>query len=207
MLTKRLLIIGGGGHAKVVYDAIRTAGVEVTVTIYDDNPLLHGSSFLEPNPQVVETWTPAQYHFFHIAVGENTARRALSRRVSAEGLTPYSIVHSAAVISPYAKIGDASFIAALARIAPAAVIGEGSIVNHLAVIDHDCRIGAYCHVAPGAVICGGVKVGDGTLIGARATVLPGLEIGTGVVVGAGAVVTRNVADYITVIGNPAKVLK
>lgn len=52
-----------------------------------------------------------------------------------------------------------------------------------------------------------VTVGDDAWLGTGAVLLPGVEIGEGAVVGAGAVVTRSVAPYTVVAGNPAKVIR
>jgi acetyltransferase-like isoleucine patch superfamily enzyme len=52
-----------------------------------------------------------------------------------------------------------------------------------------------------------VNVGHDVWIGRSAIVLPGVTIGDGAVVGAGAVVTKDVAPYAIVAGNPARLIK
>lgn len=54
---------------------------------------------------------------------------------------------------------------------------------------------------------GPTTIGDGAWIGMRAMLMPGVTIGEGAIIAAGAVVTRNVAPYAVVGGNPAQVIK
>ena len=87
------------------------------------------------------------------------------------------------------------------------IIGKGCIVNTGAIIDHECEIGDFSHIAPGATLSGNVKVGKSCFIGANSTVIQGVKIGNNVIIGAGAVVIKDVPDNITIVGNPAKIIK
>lgn len=181
-----LLIMGAGGHAKVVADAVLAAGGEVPV-VADENAeraghVLFGSLVIQPAAQALQVSSE-----FHVAVGSNAAREAITRRCVDAGLQPRSVMHPGAGVSPFAAVGAGSFIAARAVVGPDATVGEGCIVNHGAVVDHDCRIGDFSHIAPNATLGGGVQIGRRVLIGAGATVLPNVRIGDDCIVGAGAV--------------------
>ena len=52
-----------------------------------------------------------------------------------------------------------------------------------------------------------VIIGPDVWIGHGAIIMPGVSIGTGAIVGSGSVVTKNVADYTIVAGNPAKIIR
>jgi len=95
----------------------------------------------------------------------------------------------------------------IAIVQSAAKVGRHVLVNTAASIDHDNEIGDYAHVSPHATLCGHVKVGEGTHIGAGAVVIPSIRIGKWCTIGAGTVVIRDIPDYATAVGNPARVIK
>jgi sugar O-acyltransferase (sialic acid O-acetyltransferase NeuD family) len=204
MHTERIFLIGAGGHAKVVLDALLTTGMDpAVVAVRDDDPALAGSLLLS-----VPVATPALFagiagSRFHVAIGANGGRAGLVARLKAMEGRPYTVVHPAAGVSTHALVRDAVFVAAKSVIGPKATVEEGCIVNHGAVVDHDCILGAYCHVAPNATLGGNVRLGCRVLIGAGANVLPGVSIGDDVTVGAGAVVTRDVPAGKICLGVPA----
>lgn len=205
-MTQRnqVTIIGAGGHAKVVIDALRLVYGTPSINLYDDAQHKQGAILLGIR---VETPVPASFELLgdiHIAIGNNNVRQALGNILILAGNNFIGVIHPKAVVSPYAVLGKGNFIAAGAIVAADANLGDGVIVNHQAVVDHDCVIGSWVHIAPGAVLGGGVRVGYGTLIGAGAVILPGVKIGANVAVGAGAVVTKDVIDNVTVVGIPAR---
>ena len=204
MPTERLVLIGGGGHAKVVLDAYRLGHLDVHIEVHDDDPAKHGEACLG-----IPIGTPigpldAYRCACHVAIGHNETRRRIGVALAGAGSTLVSVVHPRAIVSADSEVGAGAFVAAGAVIAPASRLGVGAIVNHLAIVDHDCVVGDWCHIAPGAVLGGGVTVGSDCLLGSGAVVLPGVTIGDRAVIGAGAVVTRDVAPGATVAGSPAK---
>jgi sugar O-acyltransferase (sialic acid O-acetyltransferase NeuD family) len=203
MSTDGLLLIGAGGHARVVYDAWRLHNPKRTAIIFDESPLLAGTTFFDLRVQIAWPKMPDNVGSFHVAIGHNLIRLRFSAEAEAMGVVIETIVHPGALVSPYAVIAGGCFVAAGAIVAPMARLGSGCIVNHAASVDHDCVIGDFCHIAPGARLCGGVHVGDEVFIGAGAVVLPGRRIGTGAKVGAGAVVLQDVAAGSIVKGVPA----
>jgi sugar O-acyltransferase (sialic acid O-acetyltransferase NeuD family) len=204
MPTSRVILIGAGGHAKVVYDALQRSGEPIEVEVRDDDERLDGSQLLDCRITTPAGGLEGLTGAVHVAIGDNRARSRVCRQLRQSGTRLWSVIHPEAVVSPHARLGAGVFLAAGAIVAPAAVVGEAVIVNHGAVVDHDCQVGAWAHVAPRATLGGGVRVGEGALVGAAAVVLPGVSIGDWVVIGAGAVVTRDVEDGQTVVGVPAR---
>jgi sugar O-acyltransferase (sialic acid O-acetyltransferase NeuD family) len=198
-----IVLLGAGGHAKVVYDAALSGRLAERIEVRDDNPALQGAAFL--NLRVVSPIGPLERlpGGLHIAIGDNAARAKLAAQVATSGKALVSIVHPHASVSGDAQVRQGVFLAAQAVVAPGVRVGECAIINHGAVVDHDCALGAHVHIAPNATLGGAVTVGEGALIGAGAVVLPGVAIGKWAVIGAGAVVTRPVADGETVYGVPA----
>lgn len=206
MHTDPLTIVGAGGHARVVADALLASGSWTTNTICfaDDRVALHGTELLGCRVVGAATAVIRSGASFHVAVGNADLRRRLQQDLRALGAIPVTVIHPRAVVSVHAQVAAGTFIAAGAIIGPMARIGEGVIVNHQAIIDHDCEIGDWTHIAPHATLGGAVRVGTAVLIGANATVLPGMSIGSGATIGAGSVVTRNVESDMVCRGVPAR---
>ncbi len=205
MSTRRLILIGAGGHGSVVYDAARLSGRWEVVELRDDRQVETGGRFDGLAVRVpaipAESLENAEVH---VSIGDNTIRARICSSLRALGAQVVPIVHPAAIIARTATLSPGAFVAAGAVVAPHARVGEGVIINHGAVVDHDCVVGAWTHVAPGALLGGGVLVGSDVLMGTGCVVLPGLSVGDGSTVGAGAVVTRPVDAKSVVIGMPAR---
>lgn len=202
MSTDALLIFGAGGHGRVVADAARAAGV-TGLLASDRNLVLCRGELLPGIPlHVPDAPSPARVMAVHVAIGCNIARERESQALGLKRL--HTVCHPAASVSPFAQLGEGSFVAAQAVVAPDARLGLGVIVNHGAVVDHDCCIGDFAHIAPGAVLGGEVRIGPGVLVGAGAVVLPGRSIAAGAIVGAGAVVRDNIDSPGTWVGVPAR---
>ncbi len=142
-----------------------------------------------------------------VAVGDNTVRMEIGRRVLVAGGRLVTAVSPHAVVSASAVLGAGSVVMPGAVINAGSVLGMLVIVNTNATVDHDSLLEDGTHVAPGACLAGGVHVGAGTLIGIGANVLPGTQIGERAIVAAGAVVTGNVDVGVTVGGVPARVIR
>lgn len=199
-----IYVVGAGGHAKVVVDALLAGGVDAArINILDSNAALEGSMLLGLSVATRAGYAGIGGCWFHVAIGEGKARRNVFEQIAAGGGRPLSVVHPRALVSPFAKIGHGTFIAANAVVGPGATVGDAVIVNHGAVIDHDCTVAAFAHVAPNATLGGGVYVGAEVLIGAGANILPAVRIGDRAVIGAGAVVLDNVIAARTCVGVPA----
>ncbi|MEE4539596.1 MAG: NeuD/PglB/VioB family sugar acetyltransferase [Erythrobacter sp.] len=206
MPTERLILVGAGGHGKVVLDALMRAEPGVGVDWRDGDTALSGQVWEGQEISAPELPEDVRGVHTHIAIGRNRVRRALAQRVKAGGGILAAIVHPSAYIAKGAAIGAGCFIAAGAIIGPDAKLAEGVIVNHNAVVDHDCDLGPFAHIAPGAVLGGGVIIGAGTLVGSGASVLPLLTIGPDVVLGAGASATCNLIAG-TFVGSPARAIE
>jgi sugar O-acyltransferase (sialic acid O-acetyltransferase NeuD family) len=204
MRIELLTLLGAGGHAKVVCDAVLTAGIAVRVEVKDDDVRLAGAELLGLRILVPIGPLEVLGQNVHVAIGNNRARADLSQRLCAATRQLTTIMHPHATLSVRCEVADGTFVAAHAVVGPGATVGKCAIINHGAIIDHDSRVGAWAHIAPNAILGGGVQVGEGTLIGAGAAVLPGVSVGKWATVGAGAVVTTPVPDGETVIGIPAR---
>jgi sugar O-acyltransferase (sialic acid O-acetyltransferase NeuD family) len=204
MATERIILIGAGGHARVVLDTLLLSGVAPErIAVRDARA---GGSVLMLTATAPEIDASMAGAAFHIAIGNAEVRERLFAAAIEAGGTPLTIVHPRATVSPFATLERGSFVAASAVVAPGASVGEGVIVNHGAIVDHDCAVGDFAHIAPNATLGGAARVGARSLIGAGAAVLPAVAIGMDTIVGAGSVVTLGIAGG-TWIGAPARRVK
>lgn len=195
-----LLLVGAGGHAKVVIDAwSRGAQSSCNLDVVDDDPRKVGMALMGYRVDLMPEEVKLRGAAFHLAIGNTTIRARLHERLTGLGGQAVSVLHPAASIAASAVIGAGSYVAALAVIAPDAEIGSSVIVNHGAVVDHDCTVGSFSHIGPNATLGGGVVIGSAVLVGAGATILPGVRVGDDAVIAAGSTIVRDVAPGETVI--------
>jgi UDP-perosamine 4-acetyltransferase len=210
--NRRCVILGGGGHARVLIDCLRASKEAVPVAIVDANELLWGTTIL--GVQVVggdeklKEMRDQGVSRFAVGLGgtkDNGPRRTLFERAMALGFRPVSVRHPSAICSPSAEIGAGSVLYPRSVVNACAKLGMNVIVNTGAIVEHDCVIGDHAHISTGAVLCGAVTVGDMAHIGAGAVVRQNQRIGARAVVGAGATVVEDVNDGARVWGGKAMV--
>lgn len=208
---------GGTGQAKVLNDAIANSEYRL-VAIIDNEKLpvspVHGVPTLHGIAELDEWLMHRRTHgsglpFGAVAVGGAKGRDRLNlmHRLQQKGIRPLSIVHNTAFVAHDAELGKGVQILAMSAVCSSAKIGDGVIINTAALVDHDCVIGDGVHIGPGAKLAGGIVVSKFAFVGTGAVILPRLTVGEGAIVGAGAVVTKDVLPHVTVVGNPARVMK
>jgi len=204
------IVVGAGGHAKVVAEALAAAGRPVRGFVDPSAPVgapvVHGAVLGD------DGWlaaVSARERIVAVGVGA-TSSVALRRRIIdsllAAGATVTGCRHPSAVVAASATVDPTAQILALALVNPSATVGAHAVVYSGAVVEHDCTVGAFAYLSPRAVLCGGARVGEGAFIGAAATVLPGVSVGEGATVAAGAVVVDDVPAGTTAVGVPARVV-
>lgn len=197
--SRQVVVLGAGGHAKVVVSTLRAAGFEV-MALYDKDPTKAGQELLGVRIRPQEELPRCGQAV--IGIGGNGTRRRLEQEIKAlEWLT---VIHPGACVDPSVKLGPGTVVFAGAVIQPDSVVGSHVIVNTAATIDHDCVVGDFAHLAPGVHLAGDVHVGAGSFLGVGAVTIPGTRIGSWTTVGAGGVVVRNLPDGVKAVGVPAK---
>jgi UDP-perosamine 4-acetyltransferase len=203
---EKVLIVGGGGHAKVIIDILQSRG-DVHLAGYVNSgeqtgPLL-GIHRLGDDSSLPALFAQGIRSAF-VAIGDNSLRKERTRALRQIGYCLINAISSHAYISQYASFGTGVAAMPGAVVNAAATVGEGAIINTNASVDHDCIVGAFAHVAPGAALAAQVDMGEGVFLGVGACVTPGITIGAWTVVGAGSVVVRDLPGGITAFGAPAK---
>jgi sugar O-acyltransferase (sialic acid O-acetyltransferase NeuD family) len=207
-----ILIIGAGGHAKVLADALMAAGRNL-IGFTDTDAARHGQRLLGlpifgSDQTVLANHDPASLLLVNGIGGTSggTRRCQVDQAVQASGRgwVFTAVHHPSVIVSTGAELAHDVQLLAGSIIQSGAMIGRGSIVNTGAIVEHDCRVGEYVHIAPGSILCGYVTIGDRSHIGAGAVVKNSVALGADTIVGAGACVIGPFSGGGTLTGVPAR---
>ena len=209
-LEKPLVLIGAGGHAKVVL-ALAVARGRKIIGVCDPVLVRDGVSVWNGIPVLGDDNALSQLDCstFELinGIGQlvgSPLRRRIFERFSGAGHHFAILIHPAAWVAPGVKLAEGVQIMAGAIIQPGVLIGENTVINTKASIDHDCIVGAHVHVAPGATLCGNVELEQDVFVGAGAVLIQGLCVGHDAIVGAGVTLTRNLECKQVLIGAPSR---
>jgi sugar O-acyltransferase (sialic acid O-acetyltransferase NeuD family) len=203
-MTKGNLIIGAGGHGKVIADIMQRQGMNI-LGFLDDNVAIIGQQILNlPVLDTIAMWRNFAPDGLVMGIGDNSMRYTLVRQIEQDIAAHWIIpIHPTATIAASVQIGDGTVIMAGVIINPDTILGKHTIINTAATVDHDCVVGDFVHIAPGTHLAGDVHVGNGSLLGIGCSVIPGCKIGENVIVGAGAVVIGDIPSGVVAKGIPA----
>lgn len=202
-MSNSVILIGGGGHAKVIIDCVRAAGAQAAGIL--DDGLAAGTTVLDvPVLGATADYTRFPNHRFLIAIGNNAVRRRIAGALPVQW---YTAIHPTATVSPWAAIGPGTVVMPGAVINAGAQVGRHCIINTGAIVEHDNVLSDFVHLSPRAALGGTVTVGPETHIGIGATAKNNIQICGGCVIGAGAVVVRDIDCPGTYVGVPARRLQ
>lgn len=204
-LPRGLLILGFGGHARVVADIAMSQGIAEFRFV--DAAAREGENFLG-HPVVTEyrQALPPQWQAF-AASGDAQRRQSQCEDIAAAGWPLATLIAPTATIGAGAQIGPGSLVAQHAHIGPMAQIGAGCIINTGAAVEHESVVGAFSHISVHATVAGRSRIGARVMIGAGATVIDGVSVGDDITVGAGGVVSRSLEEPGVYIGVPVRVVR
>ena len=204
-MSKDVIIIGAGGHAKVIADIIYKSGDNL-IGFLDDNLANKGKEIYLGKKVLGTTKDIENYNknYFVIGIGNNSIRKKINNE---NNLKLYTAIHPSAIIAQDVKIGTGSVIMAGVVINPGTVIGKNCIINTCSSLDHDNLLEDYVHISPGAHLAGTVSVKEKTWIGAGSTIINNITINQNNIIGAGSVVIKNIEEENgTYVGVPVKKL-
>lgn len=202
------ILIGAGGHSKVVLDILMKENKKVLGFIDDNRTgIFEGFPILGQLKDVQEIMEKKQNAKIIVCIGDNLIREKIVKSLEGYNVKFGQAVHPSAQIATKALIGNGTVIMANAVINHSANIGSHVIINTGATVDHDCLIEDYVHISPGVHLAGNVLVKKNTHVGIGSNVIQNITIGAYSQVGAGAAVIDNIMDYSLAVGVPAKVIK
>ena len=209
-MKEKIVLIGGGGHCKVVISILKELGEFEIVGISDTSEKI-GEKVLDipirfTDDELEKLFDEGIKHALITigSVGNPKKRIELFEMIKSIGFKLPVIVSKHAVVSSDAKIDEGTVIMPGAVINPGVRIGKNVIVNTGAIIEHDAFIDDHVHIAPGVTLSGSVRIGCCSHIGTGASVIQEIRIGNNVIVGAGAVVVKDIPDNVIAKGVPAK---
>ena len=208
----KLVMLGSGGHARVLQQTLSDVGFE-----------LHGyvaprdvDSHLAPNENGEIEWLGYDANLLEFdreefllingigSAGSLHVRKAVFEKFTEAGFNFLQIVADTAIVSDSANLLEGVQVLTGVIVGVDAFIDEDTIVNTGAIVEHDAVIGRSCHISVGAKLAGEVAIGQGSHIGIGATIIQGVQIGENCIIGAGAVVIRDVPDNHMAVGVPAQ---
>lgn len=205
----RVIIVGAGGHGRVVAEACRAAGHEVIA--FADQALagreLAGTPVLGGEVLEVAKAAQGERASVIVAIGANAARQRTQLALRAAGVRLATVVHPSAVLLTGSRVGAGAVVLARAVIGVDATVGEGAIVNAGAILEHEGSLGAFAHLSPGVSTGGEVHVGEGAHLGVGVSVRNRVRIGAWSVVGVGAAVVADLPEQVVAFGVPARVVR
>ncbi|MFN0042820.1 MAG: acetyltransferase [Alphaproteobacteria bacterium] len=206
----KLIILGGGGHARVVIDALLARGATIEGLVdpalaaggkgaFDIRVLGGDEALIGRDPASVL-----------LANGIGSTQSTERRRARFEyfiglGFAFVQVIHPSATLARDACLAEGAQVMAGAVLQSGTALGRNVLVNTRASLDHECRIADHVHIAPGATLSGGVAVGEGSHVGTGAIVIQGVRIGRNCLIGAGAVVLKDVPDGATLVTPQSRV--
>lgn len=193
-----MILYGASGHARVIIDILNSQGVSPDFIVDDNSDI---TSLLDIEVRA----NTGKYDKAIITIGKNEIRKLISEKIEVGKYL--TAIHSSAIVSKYATIGEGSVVMQGAIIQSGVRIGKHCILNTSATIDHECVIGDFTHISPNATLCGNVEVGEGSWIGAGSVVIQGVKIGKWSIIGAGSVVIDDIPDNVVAFGNKCKIIK
>ena len=204
----KVVIIGAGGHARVLLAALAAQGLRPQGCIALTSPASPWPSEVVylGSDAVLDTLDPRDTTIVNGvgSVASSAARRRIFEDAKQKGFGVLTVIHPSAYVAPDVVLGDGAQIMAAAVVQTGCTVGSNTLINTGAVLDHDCHVGAHCHIATGAALSGGVRLDDSVHVGTGAAIIQGVQLGSGSIVAAGAAIVDDVAAGAKVGGVPAR---
>ncbi len=209
VIKKEIVLIGAGGHARVIIDTAECLGFNISSIIdigYKGKKETIIGYPVIGNISVLSSYNIDKIEVF-IAIGDNKIRTEYFKIIKNMGFNIPVLIHPTAILSNYVSINEGVFVNAGSIINALSEIGKNTIINTGSIIDHEVKIGKNTHICPGVKIAGRVSIGNNTFIGTGTTIIDKIRIGDNVIIGAGSVVIKDVKSNSKVAGVPARELK
>lgn len=207
----KIVVIGGGGHAKVLISILKKCSYEVVgyTDDYDRGSIL-GVSYLGKDSILKEIGKESRVSHAVVGIGKvdcSDTRLRIQEAVKRWGFTFPIITSPRASVNEDVVLGEGTVVFDGVVINSGARIGRACIINSNGTVEHDSRLGDNVHLAPGATVSGGVTIGDNCMIGVGACILHSVSVSSGALIGAGSTVVKDIEYPGTYVGSPARMIR
>ncbi|PDZ36890.1 acetyltransferase [Bacillus cereus] len=203
-MNTKLLIIGAGGHGRVIADIALKMKKWEYIAFLDDSENIKTSMGIEIIDKSTSVSKYIEDYDIFVGIGNNVVRKKVQEELEDLGAIIPVLIHPSAIIGVQVYLEAGTVVMAGAVINCCTKIGKGCIINTASTIDHDNKIDDYVHISPGAHLAGTVRVGSGTWLGIGSVVINNINIINECKIGAGAVVIKDITETGTYIGIPAR---
>lgn len=213
MKSKKVLLVGGGGHCRSVLDSLFRLREYDEIGIVDRELCGNSQGFGVPIvgtdddlPRLfAQGWHDAVIAFG--SIGAPTRRHVLFQKLKKAGFRLPAVIDPSAMIGFGAEVGEGTFIGKRTVVNSGTQVGRCAIINTGVILEHDCSIGDFVHIAPGCTLCGEVTVGEDTHVGAGSVIRQQIQIGANSLIGAGSVIVSPIEAYVKAFGSPCRVVE
>jgi len=212
-----IVIVGAGGHAKVIIDIINSQNKYKILACIDQSEKVGNyicgikisgdASSIDQLHATIQPLLNQGAGKAFVAIGDNRQRMVIANKMREWGFLLPNAISPFAYVAETAKLGEGIAVMPGAVINADAVIMDNVIINTNATVEHDCLIMSNSHIGPGCSLAGNVTIGEGTFVGIGTKIIPNMRVGEWSVIGSGAVVVGNLPDQVLALGVPAKVHK
>jgi len=212
-MSRKVVLIGAGGHAKVVIDLFKSNdNIKIMGMVDKDKKRIGekilGIPIIASDKELVRVKKEVNNTLIAVgSTGDNRLRIKLYKKVEGLGYKFINAIHQNSIIGEEVDLGNANTVMAGVILNSGVKLGNNNIINTGAILEHDVKIGNHVHIAPGVKLSGGVKISDYSHLGTGATVIQGINIGENSLIGAGSVIIDDVPDNSLVVGNPGRIIK
>ena len=170
------ILLGAGGHAKALAEAIVAGGGAVTAYVDPKR-----CDWLDCRHETDEAAVSPADGGVVLGLGglspaKLAARLALLESMLERGFEAPPLIHPAAHVSASTSLAPGAAVLAGAVVQPGVELGVGAIVNSGAIVEHDSAIGDGCHIAPGAIVLGDCHIQRCSFVGAGTVILQGRNV-------------------------------
>ncbi|RXM69159.1 acetyltransferase [Clostridium tetani] len=209
---EKIVLVGAGGHCKVIIDILKSMQQYEIVGILDnenksrnllDVPIIGNDDLLN------ELYLKGVKNAFICigALNNINVRNNIYHNLKKIGFKLPILIHKNSIVSEYAKLGEGTCVMPGAIINAGSIIKENCIINTGSIIEHDCLISSNCHISPNVTLGGQTIIEYNCHIGIGSIIIQGVNVGKNVTIGAGAVVVNNIEENSIAVGIPARVLR
>jgi acetyltransferase EpsM len=207
--ARQIVVVGAGGHATVVIDAL-IAGGRRPAFVLDDDPSKRGEQIggiTIRGPLAELSEQELQRCSIVVAIAKNDLRRRLVLDLLGRHATLCGVRHPSAIISPQATMDPTTQIMAGAIVNAGATIKAHAVLNTGCIVEHDASVAEHTHIGPGAILAGAAVLEQGVFVATGAKVCPFVRLGSWSTLGAGAVALCDVPTKAVAVGVPARVIQ